>query len=1218
MRHWWKRIVLAPSLLFVCLTAVESTAWAQGPVGTINGSILDPTGAVVPGAAVVAVNNATGVESRTTSTSAGAYTLPYLPSGTYTIRVSAPNFKTSTAENVILRVAQDLTVNINLEVGAVSQQVTVSEKPPLLDAGTAEIGRYISVEEYKSWPIIVDDGQRQIQSFIFSSLPGTSGSTFQGSINGGQQYSHEILIEGIPVGRSDLSGGNNNEFSPSAEAIGEFKLQTGAMGAQYNGGQTAVANFDIKSGTNALRGSAFFYIQNEALNALDLQTKTAGNKKAKFRENNWGYSLGGPVEIPKIYHGRNKTFWFTNFEKTHLTTLAPNNFATLPTVDFKKGDFSRLLDPNFTGVNGQFVNGLLETSGSQVQHCDEDANGKPINCVKLFDALGRPVIFGQIYDPSTTRLVNGQVVRDPFSGNMIQESAWDPVAKNIIQNVGIVDPTLDTMIKNITRIGSSPFFDLHIFGLKVDHNISDKHHLSGYYNRSYRNRNNNGGSPYLPLPGPATESWQKQVTAGNMLRLSLSSTLTPTVLNRVAAGYNRFLNTNGADPSTVNQDLAQKIGLQNLPGTMFPVIKFSGNEYQGGTVKRFGVGFVDSAPNGSYVYQDDLTWIHGKHSFRFGYGYSRYFYNDRSLSDAGTFNFNPQQTDLPGFLNQTGHAFASFLLGATRSASHGISLLTQGFRQPEHALYAMDDWKLTPRLTVNAGLRWEIISPFYEVTGRMSEVDLTSPNPDADNRPGALVFAGPSHRRFNNAYWREFGPRLGLAYQVSNKMVVRAGYAMTNTPPIRNDWGYGGFTFGFNGTVNVPHSETSFVDDPAIYLSQPFPSLSAPLPNTDPASANYNDVTTTARDANRPGYVQNWNFTIQYQLPKDTVLEAAYIGNKGTRLWGGTSACPYYIICGWNFSEYNALPSSLLSKGDILNETVSQHPEFKPFANFDDSLTVAQALRPYPQYFGVEEAFPYNSDSNYNSLQVTVTRHLTKGLGFLAAYTWSKAIGAVDSSGPGAYYTSTTQDYYNRRLERSVTSFNFPQDFKLTWVYETPIGKGKRFDLGWGNYIVGGWQLAAIHNYHSGDPIPIFETGAYVPAGIGFGIRPDEVSSSVTLGGAPGKVDVNTGTPYLNPAAFAKSPLTGNGTPLRVGTAPRFLPNVRGPHHMDETFRMSKRFPLYKQKENTFFQLGMTMTNPFNRTGRYVQDFTVGDADFGKVFASGGGRVLQLDARIEF
>src|SRR5437867_4257006 len=373
MSRWSKTVAL-----FICLTALLSTARAQGPVGTLTGTILDPSGAIVPGATVVATNNATGVETKTTSTSAGAYTLPYLPSGTYTIRVSAPGFRTATAENVILRVAQSLNVNITLEVGQVNEQVTMSATPPLLESSSAEVGRYISEQEFKSWPILLDDGQRQIQSFIFDSLPGTTGGTFQGSIHGGQQYSHEILIEGVPVGRSDLSGGNNNEFSPSAEAIGEFKLQTGAMGAQYNGGQTAVANFDIKSGTNALHGSAFFYIQNEALNALDLQSKTAGDKKAKFRENNWGYSLGGPVYIPKIYHGRNKTFWFTNFEKTHLTTLAPNNFATLPTVDFKKGDFSRLLDPSFTG------NSL---SGTQVGS----------------DALGRPVIFGQLYDPLSTR-----------------------------------------------------------------------------------------------------------------------------------------------------------------------------------------------------------------------------------------------------------------------------------------------------------------------------------------------------------------------------------------------------------------------------------------------------------------------------------------------------------------------------------------------------------------------------------------------------------------------------------------------------------------------------------------------------------------------------------------------------------------------------------------------------------------------------------------------
>ncbi len=1193
--------VVVSSLFLLCFTPILGTLRAQGPVGTINGSILDATGAVVPGASVIATNVATGVESKTTSTSAGAYTLPYLPAGTYTIRVSAPSFRTSAAENVILRVAQDLTLNITLQLGQVSDRVTVSDEPPLIEAGTAEIGRYISIEEYKSWPIMVDDGQRQIQSFIFSSLPGTSGDTFQGSINGGQEYSHEILIEGIPVGRSDLSGGNNNEFSPSAEAVSEFKLQTGTISAQYNGGQTAVANFNIKSGTNNLHGSAFYYNQNEAFNANSVLNKALGNEKSKHREDNYGYSVGGPVYIPKVYNGRNKTFFFTNLEKTKENNLVFSDFTTLPPVAFKKGDFSRLLDPNYTG------NAL---SGTQVSTC----GGGTQPC---FDALGRPVIFGQLYDPKTTRVVNGSLVRDPFPGNIIPDTAWDPVAKNIIQNVGIVDPLLDKMTKNIPRVGTCcPFFKLHIFGLKVDHAITQKHKISGYYNRSYRDRNNNGSARYLPIPGPPTTSWQEQITPGNMVRLALSSTLTPTLLNRAAAGYNRFRNKNGAPPETLNKDWAQKIGLNNLPGTMFPVFRFDARgaaPYQGGTIGRMGVGFTDDAPNGSYIYTDDLTWIRGKHSLRFGYQYSRYFYNDKSLSDAGSFTFGPRQTDLPGFVDSTGHSFASFLLGGVLSAGHGVNPLSQGFRQPQHAFYAADDWKLTPKLTVNAGLRWEVIPPFYEVTGRMSEIGLNTPNPGADGRLGALVFANGGSR-FNDTYWKEFGPRLGLAYQVNNRLAVRAGYAMTNTPPIRNDWGYGGFTLGFNGSVPVAAgtSPTLFIDDPAIYLSQPYPSQGS-LPNTDPAQLNYDGPwLATAKNDNRPGYVQNYSLTVQYLLPRQTVLEVAFVGNKGTRLWGGAGV----------FSEYDGLPAKQLSLGSILTDSVSNHPQYLPYASFPTDLSVAQALRPFPQYFGVEEAFPYNSSSNYNSLQITATRHLTSGLGFLAAYTWSKAIGYVDGNGPAAAAgcgcaDTGIQDFSNPRLERSVTGFNHPQDFKLTWVYESPVGKGRRFDLKRGNWVLGGWQLSAVHNYRSGDALNIVDSSLSIPDGFAPGIRPDIVAGQpLTLGGAPTKVDVFTGAPYLNPLAFASVP-TENGVPLRVGTAPRFLPNVRGPHSMSEIFRMNKKFPLTK-REGTFFGIGMTMTNPFNRISRFIAATDITDGDFGKVFAGGGGRTIQLDGRIEF
>jgi hypothetical protein len=575
------------------------------------------------------------------------------------------------------------------------------------------------------------------------------------------------------------------------------------------------------------------------------------------------------------------------------------------------------------------------------------------------------------------------------------------------------------------------------------------------------------------------------------------------------------------------------------------------------------------------------------------------------LSSAGDFTFNARSTNLPGYSSETGHAFASFVLGAVNNASRNVIELSSGFRQPYHAFYVMDDWKFSNKLTFNVGLRWEVIPPFYEVTNRMSFIDLDATNPDANNLPGALVFAD----RVNDTYWKMIGPRFGFAYRMMDKVVIRGGYAITNTPPIRNDWGYGGtFTRGFDSGIPVRQgtSPSGFVDDPAMYLDQPYPSLGAPLPNTDPSQANFEDVTTTARDANRPGYVQNWNLTVQYELPGQTVLEAAYIGNKGTRLWGGNG--------GVGQSQINGLPATLLSNGDILRENVGDHPETKPYADYPDDVSVGQALRRFPQYLSIAEAFPYNANSTYHSLQLTATRHLTGGLGFLAAYTWSKTLGHADDNGPGAYY-ATIQDYFNRSLEKSVAAFHLPHVLKLTWVYDTPVGKGRRWDLGWANYILGGWQLSAVQQYRSGSALSISESGISSPDGFSGGIRPDTTGESYSLGGASNNVDFFEPVQYLNPNAFADSPRTGDGVPLRVGTAPRYIDGVRGPHGVDEQFRLSKYFDLYERLK---LQFGMTMTNPFNRTDRYIVSTTVGDSGFGQLLEGGGGRTMQLDVRIEW
>ncbi|HET8548276.1 MAG TPA: carboxypeptidase regulatory-like domain-containing protein [Bryobacteraceae bacterium] len=1162
----------------LCLFFASGVLYAQGSVATLNGTILDSTGAAIPGATVTATNIATGVETRTSTTSAGAYTLPYLAAGTYNLRVSHPGFRTALQENVIIRVGQVLTVNLTMEVGAVTEEVNVTAQAPLLESGTAEIGRYISTHEYQNWPIMVDDGQRQIQSFIFRSLPGTTGGEFEGSINGGQQYSHEILIEGIPLGRMDLSGGNNNEMSPSAETIQEFKLHTGAMGAQYNGGQTAVANFNVKSGTNELHGSAFYYNQNEALRGKNYSETSTGKKKSPFRLNNYGYAVGGPVYIPKVYNGKNKAFWFTNFERTTYSQFQISGFnTTLPTQDFKQGNFSRLLDPAFTG------NARSGTVAGQ-------------------DPLGRNIIFGQLYDPTTTRNApDGRPVRDPFVGNIIPKNRWSNVSKNIVDTVGIINPDLDKMVRNTAEIGTCcPFFRLYTIAVKGDYHINQANQLSGYYNHEYRIRNNSPGGRYLPVPGLPTGVFQDQYTPSRMVRLSLNSTITPSLLNRIAAGYNRFRNTN--ESVFVDQNWAEKVGLKNTAPTTFPQMRFSGNEWQGGRTMQIGSSTAGGSFNGSWIVQDDLTRVAGAHTMRFGYEYRKYFLNERNKNGTGTFRFSPLQTDMPGFSNETGHAFASFLLGAANSAGRGVNILFSGFRHPSHAFYVTDDWKVTPKLTVNFGLRWEVIQPFYEVTDRMSMVDLNVPNPAAAGRKGAFVF---DRSRFQDTYPWMIGPRIGFAYQMMQNMVVRGGYGLTNMPPIRNDWGFGGFTQGYSSDIPIVAgtSPTGFKDDPAFWLDNPYPNLRGTLPNTDPGQALFSDVQTTAPDSTRLPYVQNWNFTIQYQLPRELVLETAYIGNKGTRLWNSY------------WKQLNVLPASMLRMGDVLNEQVSKNPQFTPYPGFDTSQSVAQALRPYPQYGSVTEAYPYYGTSLYNSLQVTLTRHFGSSFGVLGAYTWSKAL-TYDDNAINYDWTRGTQDYFNRGLERSVASYSIPHVFRLTWLYEPPIGRGKAVDLGQvANLVVGGWKFSAVHEYRSGYPIAISQSGLNTPAGFGD-IRPDRLSAAKTLGGAPTKLDYFNGTPYLNKAGWAPSPRTSDGVPLRVGTASRYENDLRGPHASGESFRMVKGFPIW---ESIRFELGFAATNPLNRHGREVISTDITDADFGKMRISGCcARNIQLEGRISW
>lgn len=1186
------------------LLLVASGVWAQGERGALNGIITDQSGAVVPNAEVTALNLETNIETKATTTDAGVYRLPYLPAGKYKLLVKAAGFQTSVVNEVTLLVAQTLTVDVKMQPGQVADQVTVTATGPLLETGTAEIGRYVTKQEFDTWPVAVSDGQRQIQTFIFSSLPGATGNTFAGSINGGQNYSHEILIEGMPLGRFDLQGGSNNEFSPSAESVSEFKLQTGTIGAQYGGGQTSVANFAIKSGTNEFHGGAYSYVQNDALRANSFTNKSFGQRadgsdvrpRPPFKLFNYGYNFNGPVWLPKKvfgplgYDGRNRTFFFTSLEVTRVRDFVSTSFTTLPTTAFKRGDFSQLLNPAFTGN---------PSSGTQIGT----------------DALGRPVIFGQLYDPRTTRTINGQVVRDPFVGNIVPQSLWSQVSSNILTKSGITDPIIGSMLNNYPAIASgSPVFDERIYAAKIDHKFSDAHRISSYYNHTHRLRNNSPGGRWGNPPELPTGVYQLQNTPGRMVRLAYDWTISPNLLNHLALGYNRFGNIN--ESVYIDQDWPAQIGLQNVPGTHFPVLFFNGATYQGGNigapnaggtgVGRLGSGTRGGSYNGSTILMDDVTYIRGAHNFKGGFELRKYYYNFRNKSGSGDFTFGPVQTELPGFSAGTGHAFASFLLGAAASAGRGVAVANFGYRVTQPSFYFADDWKVNQKLTLNLGLRWEMNLGYNEVAGRVSMIDLTRPNPGAGNRPGALVFADELGRKgFHDNYYKMVSPRVGFAYAVSQRMVVRGGYGINANPFVANFSTPG--TIGYNGSiaVNQQTSPTLFPQDPVLFLHQPFPSLVGELPNRNPAQINNQGYNYIAPDSNRVGYAQNYSLTIQYQLPASFVAEIGYIGNKGTRLEAN------------GLDDLNQLPVSALRYGDDLFQQLSARPNLGipvPYAGFNG--TVAQALRPYPQFGSIGRIFANFGTSHYDSLQVQVTRHLTKGLAILGAYTWSKSIftgsdSAIDAAG--------SQDVYNRRLERAISTFNIPHFVKVTWIAELPFGRNRRWlNEGVLSHVIGGWTLTGIHNYRSGDPLSV-TAPATIQRNILFNgtVRPDWIQGVPVVLNGDADVQTNgTGALYLNPAAFALVPRTGNNVPLRLGTAPPRLPNVRGLAVYSEDFGLEKKFAI---KEEMDFELRVDFFNAFNRAGRANPVTDITSPLFGRITAARyGPRNIQFQARFNF
>jgi hypothetical protein len=1204
-RHWTGWVVPLLAMLFILAFSKTNLA-QQGSNAGLTGTVSDMSGAVVGKAQVVAINRATNVPYKATATGSGVYSIPSLPPGIYDISATQQGFNKTVVKEVTFHVGELITVDLKLNLGSVTDTVTVAGDAQLMETASTQINYIIGEKELEDWPISATagspGGERDISAYIYNNLPGATGVSFVGSINGGQTKANEIYFEGMPLGTTDTA-----DEGASVDAVRELSVQVGVINAQYNGGGTAVTNVALKSGTNNYHGKVVAILQNEDMNANGYAAKQAGQVRAQDRYLLFSGSLGGPMRIPKLYNGRDKTFFFVNFERDDQSNLALGGAnANMPTQAMMRGDFSEWLNPALT---------QNATSGTIAQQ----------------DILGRNVVYGQVYDPATTRqLAKGQkdtvtgltakangFVRDPFVNNLIDQSRFDSVAANILKQSFPTNYLGSQVIGNIpTAANSQPTLAQHFFTIKGDQVLTSNQKLSLLYDYNSRGLLNKNGTWSVGKAQNVLDKGYNQYINSQIARVNHYWTITPTISNHIGAGY--FFAPIAFKSVEPVQNWATNLGIPNFNGIGFPTISFGGSGTLGGSTSTLGTSATNQGQlrsNSDYMLIDQLFIAHGKHQLQAGFEARFYLTNWTYPNVPGTFNFSNAMTDDgTSTSSNAGNAFASFLLGQLNSISSTVYAGNQHYRRHEEGLYFQDDWKVTSKLTLNLGIRWELVGPLYETNGEWSGVDLTVPNTAAGNLSGALVFASQLKKKtFENSDYAVVLPRVGFAYNPTPRIVFRGGFGVNSQAPVYSGEPFQGTalpaTTGYsasvalNSTTNPQHYSGMAVGT----LSAPYPTPTTPLPNYDPTQVNLQSVTVNNPNGSRPMTFANYTAGIQVSLGGGVIAQINYIGNTARRIRQAA------------LTQLNQLPiGDLATYGDALLDNISLHPEVaKPYASFTG--TVQQALAPYPQFKGGGVALfdPGAGWSRYDALQATLRKHMTKSLSFFINYSWSKTLTNTNGS---------VQDTGNLKAEKSVASFiHVPQLFKVTAIYVLPIGKGELVNLhGPLDWVLGGWKVVGNGIYQSGDTLAITDSG--VSNGLFATTRPNYTGQPVKLNQS-GFIDTvrNTGPQYLNPAAFSRVPYTSNHkVALTTGNVPSILPGIQGPGYAFENLGLQKGFHLGEQRR---LEIRADAFNALNRAGRGNPVTNFNDPNFGRILDTQSAssprlnftpRTLQLQASISF
>ncbi|HYK89418.1 MAG TPA: carboxypeptidase regulatory-like domain-containing protein [Acidobacteriota bacterium] len=1190
------------------LLLVPALAFGQSFNATLNGSVVDPSGAVVAGAEVTLTNIAQQSEAKVITGEDGQFSFPNLKAGNYEIKVTAKGFKEYVQRGITLAINQIARQEIKLEIGEQAQTIEVSSNVVMLHSENAVREDSISPKTLAELPLLVSGGPRSSATFAIL-MPGVStgatGAAYDARVNGGLTSGDEAIMDGVTMQEGFMSQNGMvsifQDFPLTPDMVDEMKLVAANYEPQYGSTLSSAIVAVTKSGTSEFHGGGYEYHRNDSLNARQF----GADVRPRDLENDYGFHLGGPVKppgikkIPGIYSDRSKAYFYINYEAFRIVGGVNRPTLTVPTDKMRNGDFSEWVDGS-----GNLIPIYDPATVRNNPNFDPDKPEGPTNSRYLKNQfMGCNGNTPNVICPTDPRLVNSLA------------KAWLKYVPTPNQP-GIRNNYLSPIVVPDTILAQTNYWLV-----KGDYYFREKDHFAAtvWYQ----------GAPakfvsVFPLQIASETFSAPQFSWVN--RFNWDHTFSPSLLNHISYGYlNRNEGYGSVDKDYVNEfPKIAGVAKNDIP----PTVGISGYAGYGATNGLGGLPNTTARPTN--VVNDLLTWVRGKHTWKFGAEVRLIDGSVRSNdNNAGNFYFGENATGLPGF--NSGNGYASFLLGAVDSANYNLRTIGSYYtRQRGYIWHVGDTWRLTSKLTLNLGIRWDYYTPSFEKYDRTAFFDPTGANSGAGGRPGRMVWAGnkwgPASygARYPEKPWKNgFAPRVGFAYSVSNKTVVRAGYGIFYSQAFYPGWGGGIDPNGFNSTVNK--SSVAFGGyQPAFYWQDGFPAPDASQipPFIDTTKQNGKGYPTYRPvEANRLPYAQQWNLTIEHQLDKDTMLSVAYVVNKGTRLPS-------------NNVPINVLDPKYLSMGAKLNDVfepgmASLDGIAAPYAAWVDQLsagecspTVAQALLPYPQYCGKILGMNENAGSSiYHSFQAKVERRFSRGLFFLVSYTNSKLISdAADNTQKDIATWSGASGIispYERQRNRSISPEDVPQVFSLAASYELPIGTGKRWMSGnkVANAIFGGFTFSTVFRASRGTPF-VFRSGyCNIPGQFGMGCIPGILKNPMLQD--PGSWDVSK--PLFDRSAF--EPVDSFN--YYQGNGPR-VANYREQGYHNQDFAIVKNLHF---RENISLQLRAEMFNVWNwhildqsiANAGYSVDMDINSSTFGMWNgAVTNPRNIQVGVRLGF